>query len=68
MIVSYHDGRHPGNHKHLTKGAAVTAIESITLEAPDPAAASAFYTTAFGLGDELAFRTSDATTTVRGIL
>jgi predicted lactoylglutathione lyase len=40
----------------------VTAIESITLEVPDPAVAGAFYTAAFGLGDQLAFRASDAPT------
>jgi predicted lactoylglutathione lyase len=41
----------------------VTAIESLTLEVPDPAAAEAFYTAAFGLGDLLALRGSDAPTT-----
>jgi predicted lactoylglutathione lyase len=41
----------------------VTAIESITLEVPDPAVAGAFYTAAFGLGDQLALRASDAPTT-----
>jgi predicted lactoylglutathione lyase len=41
----------------------VTAIESLTLEVPDPAAAGAFYTAAFGLGDLLALRGSDAPTT-----
>ncbi len=41
----------------------MTAIESITLEVSDPAAAGAFYSTAFGLGDLLALRASDAPTT-----
>jgi hypothetical protein len=41
----------------------VTAIESLTLEVPDPAAAGAFYAAAFGLGDLLALRSSDAPTT-----
>ena len=41
----------------------MTAIESVTLEVPDPAAAGAFYTAAFGLGDVLALRGSDAPTT-----
>ena len=41
----------------------MTAIESLTLEVSDPAAAGAFYTAAFGIGDLLALRTSDAPTT-----
>ena len=41
----------------------MTAIESLTLEVPDPAAAGAFYAAAFGLGDLLALRSSDAPTT-----
>jgi hypothetical protein len=41
----------------------VTAIESVTLEVPDTAAAGAFYAAAFGLGDQLALRASDAPTT-----
>ena len=41
----------------------MTAIESINLEVPDPAAAGAFYTAAFGLGDVLALRGADAPTT-----
>jgi uncharacterized glyoxalase superfamily protein PhnB len=41
----------------------VTAIESITLEVPDPAAAGAFYTAAFGLDELLALRASDSPTT-----
>jgi catechol 2,3-dioxygenase-like lactoylglutathione lyase family enzyme len=56
MIVS------SGPINSSTKGPAVTAIESITLEVPDPAAAGAFYAAAFGLDDLLAFRTSDAPT------
>jgi uncharacterized glyoxalase superfamily protein PhnB len=39
------------------------AIESITLEVPDPAAAGAFYTAAFDLGDRMRLRASDAPTT-----
>ena len=31
----------------------MTSIESVTLEVPDPAAAGAFYTAAFGVGDRL---------------
>jgi predicted lactoylglutathione lyase len=34
-------------------------IESVTLEAPDPAAAEAFYDAAFGLGDRLGVRAAD---------
>ena len=34
--------------KLLQKGPAVTAIESLTLEVPDLAAAGAFYQAAFG--------------------
>lgn len=41
----------------------MTAIESINLEVPDQAAAGAFYTDAFGLGEVLALRASDAPTT-----
>ena len=41
----------------------MTAIESVTLEVPDQDAAGAFYSAAFGLGDRLAFRGSDAPTT-----
>src|SRR5690242_180521 len=63
MIVLYHDVRHPGNNNSFTKGSAVTAIESITLEVPDTAAAGAFYAAAFELGDQLALRASDAPTT-----
>ena len=37
-------------------------IESVLLEVPDQAAAEAFYTAAFGLGDRLRFRASDAPT------
>ncbi len=34
-------------------------IESVTLEAPDPTAAEAFYTTAFGMGAQVGARASD---------
>ena len=41
----------------------MTSIESITLEVADPAAAEIFYKAAFGLGDKLRLRASDAPTT-----
>jgi hypothetical protein len=41
---------------------AMTAIDSITLEVPDPTLAEAFYSAAFGLGSELRLRASDAPT------
>jgi hypothetical protein len=41
----------------------VAAIESITLEMPDPEAAGAFYAAAFGLGDIVRVRASEAPTT-----
>jgi predicted lactoylglutathione lyase len=41
----------------------MTSIESVTLEVPDPAAAEAFYTAAFGLGDKVRLRASQAPTT-----
>jgi predicted lactoylglutathione lyase len=37
----------------------MTSIESITLEAPDPTTANAFYDAAFGLGGELGVRPSE---------
>ncbi|MHC6219849.1 VOC family protein [Arthrobacter sp. MMS24-S77] len=40
----------------------MTSIESVTLEAPDPTAASAFYDAAFGLGARVQVRASDAPT------
>ncbi|MEV6426814.1 glyoxalase [Nocardia sp. NPDC051463] len=40
-----------------------TAIESVILEVPDPAAAAAFYAAAFGLGDKVRVRASEAPTT-----
>jgi predicted lactoylglutathione lyase len=40
----------------------VTALESVVLETPDPAAAVRFYAAAFGLGDRLGVRASDAPT------
>jgi predicted lactoylglutathione lyase len=40
----------------------MTSIESITLEVADPAAAERFYATAFGLGDRVRVRASDAPT------
>jgi predicted lactoylglutathione lyase len=50
------------DHNHPVQGAIVPAIESVILEAPDPVAAEAFYTAAFGLGDRLRLRTSQAPT------
>jgi predicted lactoylglutathione lyase len=41
----------------------MTSIESLTLEVPDPTEAKAFYTAAFGLGNLVALRASDAPTT-----
>ena len=42
---------------------AATSISSVILEVPDPAAADAFYTAAFGLGAQLGLRASEAPTT-----
>jgi hypothetical protein len=41
----------------------MTSIEYVTLEVVDPAAASAFYAAAFGLGTQLRLRASAAPTT-----
>jgi catechol 2,3-dioxygenase-like lactoylglutathione lyase family enzyme len=41
----------------------MTSIESVALEVPDPTAANAFYTAAFGLGDWVGLRVSEAPTT-----
>lgn len=41
----------------------MTSIESVTLEVADPTAANNFYKAAFGLGDTLQFRATDAPTT-----
>jgi len=46
-----------------TVGPAMTSIESVTLEVPDPVVADAFYTAAFGLGDRVRLRTPEARTT-----
>ncbi|WP_059388043.1 glyoxalase, partial [Arthrobacter sp. Hiyo1] len=40
----------------------MTAIDSVTLEVPDPAAATAFYDAAFGLGERVRVRASNAPT------
>jgi len=40
-----------------------TSISSVILEVPDPAAADAFYTAAFGLGAQLGVRATEAPTT-----
>jgi catechol 2,3-dioxygenase-like lactoylglutathione lyase family enzyme len=64
MIVAYHDIHHAGNAKTPSrKDLPMTTIESVTLEVPDLAAAGAFYQAAFGLGDQVAVRASDAPTT-----
>ena len=44
-------------------GPATTSIESVTLEVPDPAVASAFYAAAFDLGGHVGLRASEAPTT-----
>jgi uncharacterized glyoxalase superfamily protein PhnB len=41
----------------------MSSIDQITLEMPDPAAADAFYTAAFGLGSRVRVRASQAPTT-----
>jgi len=41
----------------------MAALESVTLEVPDPAAAEAFYAAAFGLGDKLRVHPGQAPTT-----
>jgi catechol 2,3-dioxygenase-like lactoylglutathione lyase family enzyme len=50
-------------HLDLIEGVPVTSIESVTLEVPDPVAAEAFYTAAFGLGDKVRVRASQSPTT-----
>ncbi len=45
-----------------TTSPAITSIESVTLEVPDPTAAERFYTAAFGLGPRLGLRSSQAPT------
>jgi hypothetical protein len=41
----------------------MTSLEHVVLEVPDPAAAEAFYAAAFGLGDTVRVRASEAPTT-----
>jgi catechol 2,3-dioxygenase-like lactoylglutathione lyase family enzyme len=41
----------------------MAAVECVVLEVPDPTAAAAFYTAAFGLGDAVQVRASEAPTT-----
>jgi hypothetical protein len=41
----------------------MTSIQTVTLEVPDPQAAQALYTDAFGLGSQIGLRASDAPTT-----
>jgi catechol 2,3-dioxygenase-like lactoylglutathione lyase family enzyme len=50
-------------HLDLIEGVPMTSIESVTLDVPDPAAAEAFYTAAFGLGDKVRVRASQSPTT-----
>lgn len=50
---------HPASH---TESPAITSIESVTLEVPDPTAAERFYTAAFELGPRLGLRASQAPT------
>ncbi len=45
-----------------TDSVTITSIDSITLEVPDPEAASRFYADAFGLGAQVRTRASDAPT------
>ena len=52
-----------GRPAQATKGAAVTSIETITLEVPDLAVAEAFYTADFGLDTRMRLRASDSPTT-----
>ena len=40
----------------------MTVIESVVLEVPDAAAAEAFYAAAFGLGDPVSVRATEAPT------
>ncbi|MCP2293901.1 hypothetical protein APR11_000305 [Nocardia amikacinitolerans] len=40
-----------------------TTIDAVILEVPDPTAAATFYNAAFGLGDKVRFRASEAPTT-----
>jgi predicted lactoylglutathione lyase len=47
----------------LTKGSAVTTIQSVTLEVPDAAAGGEFYEATFDVGELLGLRASDAPTT-----
>lgn len=52
-----------GRQAHVTNGPAMTSIESVTLEVPDPAAASAFYSASFALATQVGVRESEAPTT-----
>ena len=57
-----------GRQAHLTKRPAATSIDSVTIEVPDPSAASAFYSGSFGLVTQLGLRASVAPTTgFRGV-
>ena len=51
------------SHGAATSLIAMTSIESVILEAPDPTAADAFYTAAFGLGTQVRLQASEAPTT-----
>ncbi len=52
-----------GAQSSVTKGRAVTSIESLILEVADPPAADAFYAAAFGMENQVALRASDTPTT-----
>lgn len=47
----------------MTSVIAMTSIEFVTLEVADPAAAAGFYSTAFGLGNQVRLAASEAPTT-----
>jgi hypothetical protein len=51
-----------GSPTRLPEGVAMTSIEAITLDVPDPAAAEDFYATSFNLGDTLRLRACEAPT------
>lgn len=56
------ESRSPG-HRVAPSVTAMTSIENITLEVADTAAAERFYAAAFGLGDRLRLRASEAPST-----
>ncbi len=48
---------------HHTRGPAMTSVDSVTLEVPDPSGAHDFYTASFGLDNQVGLRASEAGTT-----